>query len=597
MLIALLAVAFAIAVAVLTYVRAERLARPAVLPLALRALAGSLVALLLVNPSCAGRAMSQRPLVLLDGSLSMGQRPGAWAAARARADSVGEVRLFGDEGGPADSMPVRGRSRLGPALRAAAALDRPLVVITDGEIDDATELPADLLRRASVEVRPRAPRPDVALVRLAAPDRLTVGDTLRVEVEVALVDVGADSVVVELRDGPGGARLARRALRVVDGAATGVLRAPTAALGAGEHLLSARVVGLDDAEPRTDERLALVRLARTPGIVLLADPADWDARFLFRTIREVGALPLRGYVRLGDRWHRMDDLRPASVDDVRRAARGADLLVLKGAAAATFAPQASRALWSWPSGASGPIEPGDWYLSAGAASPVAASLAGLPVDSFAPATHLTATTAAAGAWIGLSAQAGRRGTPRPAHYGQEVGGRRRVVTAVDGLWRWRFRGGSAEQAYRGLVAASVAWLLDTRDSSTGPARPMRAVVEQGRPVVFEWTGAGAPMALPVTWMGAKAGSDTLRFDGAGRAALWLPVGAHRVRAAGGPEYLVAVEAWSSEWMARPVSLAPREGVTTQGASRRAARDTPWLLALAVAALCGEWLARRRLGLR
>ncbi|HVQ23556.1 MAG TPA: hypothetical protein VMV01_00180, partial [Planctomycetota bacterium] len=116
-MLALLAVLLAVALAAFTYFRLERLDRRAVGPFALRALAGSALALLLVNPSCAARPAAQRPLVLLDGSLSMAQRPDAWHAARARADSLGEVRLFGDDG-PADSLPVRGRSRLGPALRA-----------------------------------------------------------------------------------------------------------------------------------------------------------------------------------------------------------------------------------------------------------------------------------------------------------------------------------------------------------------------------------------------------------------------------------------------------------------------------------------------
>jgi hypothetical protein len=595
-LIALLAILAAIGLAALTYFRAERLERPARAPFLLRAIAGSALALLLVNPTCAGRRAAARPLVLLDGSLSMAQRPEAWRAARARADSLGEVRLFGDEG-RRDTLPTRGRSRLGPALAAAAALDRPLVVITDGELDDASDLPSDLLRRATVELRPRTPAADVALIRVTAPPRLTVGDTLRVEVQVLVEGIAPESVVVELRDGPDGRRLARRALRVVGGTAGGTLRAPTGDLAPGEHLVAARVSGVGDQEPRTDERLAVVRLARTPGIVLVADPGDWDARFLHGTIKDVGQVPLRGYVRLGDRWSRMGDLRPATAEEVRRAVQGADLLVVKGAAVSLPGSATARATWSWPSGASGPVEPGDWYLAAAPTSPVSVALAGLPVDSFAPVTHLTATTLPANAWVALTAQAGRRGAPRPAHFGAEQGGRRRVVTAVDGLWRWRFRGGGAEQAYRGLVAATVAWLLDSRDSTTGLARPVRPVVEQGHPVVFEWTGPGVPAPVPVAWSGAASGADTLRFDGSGRASLDLAPGAYRVRLAGGPEFLVGVEVYSREWLARPVALAERAGEPVGSREQRGARGAPWLLGIAVLALCGEWLLRRRLGLR
>ncbi len=92
------------------------------------------------------------------------------------------------------------------------------------------------------------------------------------------------------------------------------------------------------------------------------------------------------------------------------------------------------------------------------------------------------------------AQAGRRGAPRPAFFGAESGGVRRVTTAVDGLWRWSFRGGSSEQGYRALVGATVTWLLGAPDTARGPAHPVRPVVTNGRPLVFEWTGAGAAHA-------------------------------------------------------------------------------------------------------
>ena len=38
-------------------------------------------------------------------------------------------------------------------------------------------------------------------------------------------------------------------------------------------------------------------MAPTPGVVLLAAPGDWDSRVLYRTLREVAQLPVRGFVR------------------------------------------------------------------------------------------------------------------------------------------------------------------------------------------------------------------------------------------------------------------------------------------------------------
>jgi hypothetical protein len=123
------------------------------------------------------------------------------------------------------------------------------------------------------------------------------------------------------------------------------------------------------------------------------------------------------------------------------------------------------------------------------------------------------------------------------------------------------------------------------------------VAQQGRPLVFEWSGSGAPRALPVSWSGTATGSDSLRFDGAGRAELRLAPGTYRYRLAGASEGVAAVEEYSDEWLPRPVTLAAQAGAPALGRERRAARDWPWLLGLTVLALCGEWLARRRLGLR
>jgi hypothetical protein len=105
------------------------------------------------------------------------------------------------------------------------------------------------------------------------------------------------------------------------------------------------------------------------------------------------------------------------------------------------------------------------------------------------------------------------------------------------------------------------------------------------PVGIAWSGEGAPAA------------DTLRFDGSGRAAVWLQPGEYRYRLAGGGGGTLAVEEYSEEFLPRPVALTAHEARAPVAAGRRAARDWLWLFALCIAALAGEWLARRRLGLR
>ena len=600
MLAAGLVVLLAAGLAAFTYLVLERLGPRAWVPLVARAIAWSAIGLLLLNISCPVPGSPERPLVLLDGSLSMGAPGGRWAEARDSARRAGEVRIFGDEGGSNDTMPTLGRSHLRPALAAAAASDRPVVVVTDGEIADAPDIPAELLGRASVEVLARQPRPDIALVGLGGPSRVTAGDSIVLDVEArAIAGATPESLSVEVRSG--GKTVASRRLDLSAGAvAKARLAVSSGAVGAGDHVLRVSLAGAGDDEPRTDTRLHLVTVAPTPGVVLLAAPADWDSRFLYHTLRDVAQLPVRGYARIdGDRWRSMSDLAVVGAERVRRAARGADLLILKGDPGPTAQGSNARGIWRWPSGEAGasPI-PGDWYLSSVEVSPIAGAFLGQPVDSFPPATQLMPVEPRPGDWTALTAQLGRRGAARPAVTGRQEGGVRSVMVAADGLWRWAFRGGSSEQSYRTWVASTASWLLGGADSARGLASPIRPVVQQGRPLIFEWTGRGSAVSSPVVWTGPGGlRSDTLRFDGAGRASVRLPPGEYRYRFEGGGGGLVAVEEYSDELIPSAVTLTSRTARVPRPQGRTAARDWLWLFGICVAALSVEWLARRRLGLR
>jgi len=600
MLAAGLVVLLAAGLAAFTYLRLERLGSRAWLPLVSRAIAWSAIGLLLLNISCPVAGRPERPLVLLDGSLSMDAPGGRWAEARDSALLAGDVRTFGDEGAFTDTTPTRGRSLLRPALTAASASSRPVVVVTDGEIEDAGDIPPELLGRAAVEVFPRQPRADMALLNVAGPSRVTAGDSIVLDVEArAIAGAAADSLAVEVLSGS--KPVASRRLNVGEGAtAKARIAFPSGAIGPGDHVLRVRLAGAGDEEPRTDTRLHLVTVAPTPGVVLLATPADWDSRFLYRTLRDVAQLPVRGYARLdSDRWRSMSDLSTVGAERVRQAARGADLLILKGDSGSLAEGSGARGIWRWPSGETGaPPIPGDWYLSGAEVSPIAGAFLGQPVDSFPPATQLTPLKPGPGDWIGLTAQLGRRGAARPAVTGRQEGRVRSVSVAADGLWRWAFRGGSSEQSYRTWVASTASWLLGGADSVRGIASPIRPVVQSGRPLVFEWTGRGAAVASPVVWTGPQGPrSDTLRFDGAGRASVRLPPGQYRYRFAGGGGGTVAVEEYSDELLPSPVTLASRTARVPRPEGRTAARDWLWLFGICVAALSLEWLARRRLGLR
>jgi hypothetical protein len=224
----------------------------------------------------------------------------------------------------------------------------------------------------------------------------------------------------------------------------------------------------------------------------------------------------------------------------------------------------------------------------------------MPVDSFPPATQLVPLQPGPAEWVGLTAQLDRRGAARPALTGRQEGRVRSVTVGADGLWRWAFRGGSSEQSYRTWVATTASWLLAGVDTVRGVAAPVRPVVQNGRPLLFQWTGAGPAVATPVVWSGPGDGgtrTDTLRFDGAGRAPVRLPPGEYRYRLAGGGGGIVAVEEYSDELLPSPVTLKARTARAGLPPGRTAARDWLWLFAIAIVALSVEWLARRRLGLR
>lgn len=596
-MLTLLLVPLAASVALLTYLRLEPRGPRSWVPMLCRGVAWAGLGVLVANPGCPGPADTRPPLVLLDASLSMTADSGQWQAASDTADALGRVRWFGDARPWTDSAPSRGRSDLGPALAAAVAIGRRIVVVTDGELGDVPDIPAELRASTGIVVLPRGRGRDLAVTDASAPARATVGDTITVTVDVQLT--GADSAeTVALVLVSGTRVLAREEARVAPGASVPVrLVAGTRGLPVGTQLLRVGLEGAADREPRDDARTLAVELSGTPGVVMLASPGDWDARFLYRTLREVADLPVRGYVRLdGERWRDMDGLQEVPAAAVRAAARGADLLVVRGAARGMEEGTGARGLLRWPD-AAGPA--GEWYASAAPISPIGLAFLGVPVDSLPPVTDAEPLGPGVGDWIGLSVQAGRRGAARPVIVGRQVGRRREVTIGADGFWRWGFRGGPSGDVYRAMVAATVSWLLAEQDRGSAEARVVRRVVGQGLPVTFERT-SDSTLSVPVSLESAgRVRQDTLRFGGDGRAALWLPPGTYRYRMGGarGGTGTVVVDTWSREWLPQPVAVEPRAMSAAASAGRTSARQWPWLYGLVLLSLAAEWFARRRFGLR
>lgn len=580
-----------------TYLLLERGGRRMLLPLLARGVAWSALILLLINAAFTRSPRGLHPIVLLDASLSMQAAGAHWPVARDSAHRLGEIRYFGDERPRTDTLPDRGESRLLPALTASAVSDRPIYVLTDGELDDGADLPLDLRDRATFATFRRDSVPDYALTRASGPARVTTGDSIPVDVEARSL-AGAPGKDLRLVVSVGTRELGSRTVRLTTGGVSEVrVAVPSRGLAPGTHVL---VVHLEsgDAESRTDTRLVMVAVTETPGIVLIATPGDWDARALYRALGDVAQLPVRGYVELEQgRYRGMHDLHPVSEDVVRRAARGADLLVLLGDTARFSGPGGARSRWLWLTG-SPQGQAGDWYVSSLPGTPVSGALLGLPVDSFAPATSVVALEPPAGSWVALAAQNLRRGPKRPIAFGSRDGRPREVTVAATGLWRWAFRGGPAQEAYRSWVAATVSWLLSAPDTAAGAARLAQAVVQRGRPLVFEWNGAGPPGDIAVGWTSdSSSRTDTLHFDGSGRALSWLAPGVYGWRLAGGGAGRAAVEQYSDEWLPRAPSVSSAAARMAVPLATSAVRDWTWLFGVAIAALALEWWFRRRRGLR
>lgn len=556
---------------------------------ACRAVGAALLLFVVLDPTITPRFLPTDPLVLLDNSVSMHAATGRAAEARELARSLGDSTPFGEL---APGMPG-GTSRLSEVLSTALASGRPVTIVTDGEITDAASLAPDLLAAITIRLLPRMAGDDVALVEVRGTERLSVGDSLHLDIDVRRIGNAPDSAAIEVRDGDA---VVLRGVVGFGASGHGRLRltGPLPGAAGGVRWLEVHRVGPADAEPEDDVRWWPVRVTPTPGIVLLAVTPDWDARFLYRALRDVTASPVRGYAQLQPgQWRRMDDLRRVTLTDVQAAARGADVLAVRGDVTGWERSGRARLLW--------PVAPtaGDWYLSPTAASPLAGAFATVDRDSLPPATAVRPLDAeATRSWVGATARLARRGGDVPVIGGSAGPGGRTVTVGADGLYRWAFRGGASEQLWRALVADATAWLLASPDSAAAVVRPVATLTQRGRPVRFRWAGARAPVATEIVFGGASgARRDTLRFDGTGEARVALDVGRHSYQLTSGGTGEVAVEPYSDELVPAGVTLTERAALTTPVRAGRGAREWWLLFVLVVTAFGAEWLLRRRLGMR
>jgi hypothetical protein len=563
----------------------------------LRAAAVALIVALLLDAP-AGCAKPVARWAALDASLSMSRGDSSlWRAARdtiraAKPDSIFE---FGDSVRPASpaAMPRDESSELRPAVERALGAGHPLVVVTDGELDDpdaARGLPAG----SRVVVLERRPQRDLAVASIDVPRAVVSGDTIQATVTVAAGAAGVAGGALDLSVGDKAlAHVPVEALPAYGEHAIAVkarLDAP-----AGPTVLRALVSSAGDAEPRNDTLLVPVEVARAASAVFVSTSPDFDARYALAVLRGSLGIPARGFFRVAPgEWRVEGPLTPLPESEVRQAIHDAPVVILHGDTAA-FGPPRSVA--------PGPLAlivtsgtEGEWYPSAAPMSPLAPALSGLVWDSLPPVGIVASPPS--GSWIGLEARRGRGGERKPIVVGSDEP-RRVAIVAASGLWRWQFRGGVAADAFTALWGSIFDWLAAERTDRRAAVVDDR-LVRAGDPV--RWR-RGSPqdsvVALTLRERGTgRVDSLTLRFAANANVveSKPLPVGVYEVSTRGGTSVLPVNE--SREWLPRAPRVAAigAGGVLSADATPRL-RVFGWAYALAILMLCAEWILRRTRGMR
>jgi len=559
-----------------------------------------LMALLLDAPS--GPAKPVTNWAALDVSASMARGDTSlWRAAR---DSIAHVAAesvfaFGDSTRRADSAsatrPNDAASLLRPAVERALGAGHPLTVVTDGELDDPEAVRALPAGSRIIAMR-RALTKDVGLASIDVPRAIVSGDTVEAHVGIVAGNDGAKGGTITLSiDGrafatqqidslpPFGERTVAVRARVEGPAGPAVLRAIVASGG--------------DMEPRNDTVSIAVDLSRAPSAVFVSTSPDFDARYALAVLRGALGIPTRGFFRVAPgEWRVEGALTPIPEADVRQAVKEAPVAILHGDTAA-FGPPRATTLGPLALIVTSPTE-GEWYPSAAPPSPLAPALSGFMWDSLPPLALTPAPPQ--GTWQGMEARRGRGEERRAVLVGTDEP-RRVVIVGASGLWRWRFRGGAASDAFTALWGSIFDWLAAER-ADRRAAVPDERVVRAGDPV--RWRRGSTTDSLVTIALrrrgSTRVDSMPLHFSAGANIVETRPLaaGLYDVTTRGGAALLV-VNA-SREWLPRSPRVQSglvRGTVSADSAPRLRAGAWGWAYALAILLLCAEWIMRRRRGMR
>jgi hypothetical protein len=607
-MLAVAGIVFATVLALFVYLGHERLGLEGLGLATLRTVGLSALILLVLNPGWARSGQRGARVVLLDASLSMGSHRSQWQAAvdtsAVLAGPDGTVLAFGGAVRDfAQREPSDGVSRLDPALRVARGLGRPITVVSDGELTDSELITAGRAGGVELVLVPRDTAASAALLDVAVPPLINRGDSMTVIMTIGVFGrLMSDTALLEVTAGER-QLLARRVLLPQPPAR--VRRSVTLssrALRSGPNVLEFHLTAADDTEARDNVRWRTVTTTDQPAIVVIADPADWEGRFLSETFSRVSGAPVRGFASIADTtWVDMRSLESVSEPRVARAARDAGVVVIRGTATLVQRLETRGPWWWWPSSHDNdlPIVSGDWYIDREvSSSPLAPALARIAWDSLPPLIGVARAVPESDDWVALTARLGRRGAARPVLVGGLRGSRRQLVTTATGFWRWALRGDRGAEAIRTVTAAGLDWLLQADG-----ARPREVtlasggVAMRGTPLIFEWTTAAPDSAVVVIDGDGDRQRHVLYPSPAGRAEVWLEPGVYGWSIEGSRSGGVAVvEPYSVEFTPGPVTTQFAAGSVAGFADVRLLRQHWWMFLLALMAFAGEWAWRQRRGL-
>ena len=568
-------------------------------PRALRAVA-LVVVLALLFDAPGGPSRRVRPYSALDASASWvaSGDSALWRRAVQAADSVGAdtLLLVGDSvrAGRAPATPTDRTTRVAPLVERALGAGRAVVFVTDGRVDDPERL-ADLPAGSHVVALDGTARLDAAVASVDGPSAAVVGDTVEFNTVIAAGGAGSHAGRISLMQGA-----ATVATATVDALASyeeRTVRLHTQVGGApGARLFRLVLVTDGDALAANDTLSFVLDVARGASAVFVSSAPDEDARYALDVLRGTLAVPTRGYFRVAPgRWVQDGSLGVVPEGEVRRTLSEAPLAIMHGDTAVFGAPRSlTRGALAL---VAPPAQKGDDFYATGAPpSPLLPALSGLPWDSLPPVETGTAPRDAE--WVAVTARRARRMDERPLVSGSSKP-RRVVVVSAAGLWRWKFRGGRSADAFTAVWGSIFDWLTGD-ETDARAAHPVTPWLRSGEPVRWRRGSPRDSTATVIVRVNGGARADTLRLRFAGETGVAetppLAPGVYETHTTGG-DGLLAVNA-SAEWLPRrPMVRSGAVGSAPAADRAPRARMLWWLYAIAIAALCAEWVLRRKVGLR